>query len=97
MTENQHQSVRAKTRVNSDKGNEYISYLVEITLIQHTIPLLNTLKIDCRTNYFRNSTYSPKYFTFETDPEKLPWSKNTYEGQLYDDILYYVQGLGTMI
>lgn len=72
MIKKQHQSVKAKTRVNGDKGIEYIRYLVEITLIQHTISLLNTLKIDFRTKYFGNSTYTPKYFTFKTDSEKLP-------------------------
>lgn len=72
MIKKQHQSVKAKTRVSGDKGIEYISYLVEITLIQHIIPLLNTLKIDSRTKYFGNSTQTPKYFTFETDAEKLP-------------------------
>lgn len=72
MIKKQHQSVKAKTRVNGDKWFEYISYLVEITLIQHTIPLLNTLKVDSRTKYFGNSTYTPKYFTSEIDLEKLP-------------------------
>lgn len=72
MIKKQHQSVKTKTRVSGDKGIEYISYLVEITLIQHTIPLLNTLKIDSRTKYFGNSKQIPKYFTFETNSEKLP-------------------------
>lgn len=32
---------------------------------------------------------------FKTNEKKLLWSKNIYEILLYD-ILYYVQGLGTM-
>lgn len=70
MIKKQHQSVKAKTRVSGDKGIEYISYLVEITLIQHTIPLLNTLKIDARTKYFGNSTQTPKYISLLKQIEK---------------------------